>query len=57
MNGENNRLLEHNKPITIHCNFELGIIGAIKQVLKETEIYRNVDINRNKIYGCIDNQN
>ena len=51
------------EPKTIHCDFEQAIIGAIKQVYPNNEIklclwhfYRNIEINRNKIYGEKENQ-
>lgn len=62
-NRENKRILEYNDPINIHCDFEMAIIRAVKQVYPNTEIklclwhlYRNLEINRNKIYGAIENQ-
>ena len=63
INRENKRNLEYNNPINIHSDFELSIINAIKQVYPSSEIklclwhfFRNIEINRNKIYGSIDNQ-
>ena len=63
-NRENKRILEYNDPINIHCDFEMAIIRAIKQVYPNTEIklclwhlYRNLELNRNRIYGAIENQN
>ena len=47
----------------MHCDFEIAIISAIKQVFPNTEIklclwhlFRNLEINRKKIYGSIENQ-
>ena len=52
------------EPITIHCDFELSLIKAFKQVFDSTEIklflwhfYRNIEFNRKKINGSIDNMN
>ena len=63
INRKNKRSLEDNAPINIHCNFELSIINAIKQVYPSSEIklclwhfFSNLEVNRNKIYGVIDNQ-
>ena len=56
--------MNQREPKTIHCDFEQAIIGAIKQVYPNSEIklclwhfYRNIEINRNKIYGAKANQN
>ena len=37
-NRENKRILEYNDPINIHCDFEMSIIRAVKQVYSNTEI-------------------
>lgn len=37
-NRENKRILEYNDPINIHCDFEMAIIRAVKQVYPNTEI-------------------
>lgn len=37
-NRENKRILECFSPRTIHCGFELGIIGGLKQVWPNSEI-------------------
>ena len=51
-------------PKTIHNDFELSLIEAIKQSFPNTEIklclwhlFRNIEINRKKIFGSLDNQN
>ena len=58
-----NSEVEYNDPINIHCDFEMAIIRAIKQVYPNMEIkiclqhlHRNLELNRNKIYGAIENQ-
>ena len=50
-------------PDTSHNAFELALLGAIKQSFPNTEIklclghfFRNIEINRKKIYGSLDNQ-
>lgn len=60
---ENKRILEYNDPINIHCDFEMAVIRAVKQVYPNTEIklciwhlYRNLELNRSRIYGAIENQ-
>ena len=62
-NRENKRNTDQRIPLTIHCDFEQAIIGAVKQVYPNSEIklclwhfYRNLEINRNKIYGSKENQ-
>ena len=52
------------EPLNIHYDFEQTIIGAIRQVYPNCEIklclwhlFRNLEINRNKIYGYKENQN
>ena len=47
----------------MHCDFEIAIISETKQVFPNTEIklclwhlFRNLEINRKKIYGSIENQ-
>ena len=62
-NRENKRNMDQRLPLTIHCDFEQAIIGAVKQVYPNSEIklclwhfYRNLEINRNKIYGAKENQ-
>ena len=37
-NRENKRVVEEFNPRTIYCDFELGIIGALKQVWPNSEI-------------------
>ena len=61
---ENKRNSEQWYPKTIHCDFELAIINSIRQVFPNSEIklclwhlFRNIEINRKKIYGSIENQN
>ena len=51
-------------PKTIHNDFELALIGAIKQSFPNTEIklclwnlVRGIEINRKQIFGSLDNQN
>ena len=63
-NRENKRILEEHLPLNIHIDFEIGLIGAIKQCFPNTDIklclwhfFRNIEINRKKIYGDINNQN
>ena len=63
-NRENKRCLEERLPLAIHINFEIALIGAIKQIFLSTEIklchwhfFRNLEIDRKKIYGDINNQN
>ena len=58
-----NSEVEYNDPINIHCDFEMAIIIAIKQEYPNMEIklclwhlHRNLELNRNKIYGAIENQ-
>ena len=52
-NRENKRNKEQFCPITVHCDFEIGLIGAIKQVWPNCELklclwhlYRNLETNR-----------
>ena len=59
-----NILISERLPKTIHNDFELALIGAIKQSFPNTEItlclwhlFRNIEINRKKIFGSLDNQN
>ena len=54
-NSENKRLLKENLPVTIHIDFEIALIGAIKQSFPNTEIklclwyfFHNIEINRKK---------
>lgn len=61
-NRENKRNEEAFNPQIIHCNFEIGIIGAIKQVWPNIELklclwdlFRNIEIKRKKIFGDISN--
>ena len=61
--SENKRNLEYNEPINIHFDFEMAVIRAVNQVYPNTEIklclwhlYRNLELNRNRIYGAIENQ-
>lgn len=56
-------ITEYNAPINLHFIFEMVIIRAVKQVYPNTDIklclwhmYRNLEVNRNKIYSSIDNQ-
>ena len=63
-NRENKRNMEPFNPIFIYCFFEIGLIGAIKQVWSKSELklclwhlYWNIETNRNKICGDILNQN
>ena len=63
-NRENQHSYEERLPKTIHNDFELALVGAIKQSFPNAEIklclwhfFRNIEINRRKIYGSIDNQN
>ena len=63
-NRENKRNSEPWYPKTMHCDFELAIINSIRQVFPNSEIklclwhlFRNIEINRKKIYGSIENQN
>ena len=37
-NRENKRCLEERLPLTIHIDFEISLIGAIKQSFPNTEI-------------------
>ena len=62
-NRENKRDTDLRLPLIIHCDFEQALIGAIKQIYPNTEIklclwhlYRNIELNRNKIYGSKENQ-
>ena len=62
-NRENKRNINPWFPKVMHCDFEIAIISAIKQVFPNTEIklcllhlFRNLEINRKKIYGSIENQ-
>ena len=62
-NRENKRNINPWFPKSMHCDFEIAIISAIKQVFPNTEIklclwhlFRNLEINRKKIYGSIENQ-
>ena len=48
----------------MHCYFEIGLIGAIKQIWPNSELklclwqlYRNIETNRNKIFGDVINHN
>ena len=57
-------ILIHGFEKQMHYDFEIAIISAIKQVFPNTEIklclwhlFRNLEINRMKIYGSIENQN
>lgn len=54
------KIVRRNYPTNIHRDFELSIIGAIKQVFPNSKInlclYRNVEINWKKIFGSIENQ-
>lgn len=63
-NRENKRVEKENLPKVIHCDFELALIGAIRQIYPNTEIklclwhfFRNIEINRKKIYGDLSNEN
>ena len=63
-NGENKRILEKKLPLNINTDFEICLIGAIKQCFPNKEIklclwhfFQNIEINRKKIYGDINNQN
>ena len=63
-NRENKRCLEEGLPLKIHIDFEIALIGAIKQSFHNIEIklchwhfFRNLEIDRKKIYGDINNQN
>jgi len=63
-NRENKRCLEERLPLTIHNDFEIALIGAIKQSFPNTEIklclwhfFCNLEINRKKIKWDINNQN
>ena len=62
-NRENKHSNVERLPKTIHCDFELALIGAIKQSFPNTEIklclwhfFRNIEIHRKKIFGSLDNQ-
>ena len=62
-NRENKRDMNQREPLNIHCDFEQAIIGAIRQVYPNSEIklclwhlFRNLEINRKKIYGSKENQ-
>jgi hypothetical protein len=62
-NRENRNNLEVWTPKTFHCDFELSIIIAIKQIFPNTEIklclwhmFRNIENKRKSIYGNINNQ-
>ena len=55
--------MNQKEPLNIHCDFEQAIIGAIRQVYPNSEIklclwnlFRNLEINRKKIYGSKENQ-
>ena len=57
-NRENKRILEDFSPPTIHCDFELGIVGGLKNVWPNSEIklclwhmLRNIELKRKKIFG------
>ena len=57
---ENKRNSDQWYPKIIHCDFELAIINSIRQVFPNSEIklclwhlFRNIKINRKKIYGSI----
>ena len=61
-NRENKRDMNQREPLNIHCDFEQAIIGAIRQVYPNSEIklclwhlFRNLEINRKKIYGSKEN--
>ena len=61
-NRENKRIIEVFNPRTIHCDFELGIIGALKQVWPNSEIklclwnmFRNIELKRKKLFGDYSN--
>ena len=63
-NRENKHSNEERLPKTIHNDFQLTLIGAIKQSSPNTEIklslwnfFLNIKINSKKIYGSLDNQN
>lgn len=63
-NRENKHSTEERLRKIIHNDFEIGLIGAIKQCFPNTEIklflwhfFRNIEINRKKIYGDINNMN
>ena len=53
-NRENKRILEGFSPRTIHCDFELGIIGGLKQVWPNSEIKLCL-WKRKKIFGDYSN--
>ena len=62
-NRENRSNINSWGPEIMHWDFEISIISAIKQVYPNTEIklflwhlFRNLEINRKKIYGSIENQ-
>ena len=61
-NRENKRVVEEFNPRTIYCDFELGIIGALKQVWPNSEIKLclwhmlwNIELKRKKIFGDYSN--
>ena len=63
-NRENKRNIESFNPVSIHCDFEIELIGSIKQVWPNSELklclwnlYRNIETNINKIFGDIINYN
>ena len=63
-NSEIKRKISPFNPFSIHCDFEIGLIGVIKQVWPNRELklclwylYRNIETNRNKIFGDIINHN
>ena len=63
-NSEIKRKISPFNPVYIHCDFEIGLIGTIKQVWPNSELklclwylYRNIETNRNKIFGDIINHN
>ena len=37
-NRENKRNIEHFNPVSINCDFEIRLIGAIKQVWQNSEL-------------------